>query len=72
MGASKTYRKHVVKIIPELSEVWKDESLLISEAKKRMQFLEKSMLEEKEDFQNDKDLGWDASDIIKEFGEDKI
>lgn len=70
--ASKTYRKNVEKFIPELSEVWQDRSLLISEAKKRMQFLEKSMLQEKEDFHKEKDIGWDASDIIKEFGEDKI
>ena len=70
--ASKTYRKNVEKFIPELSEVWQDRSLLISEAKKRMQFLEKSMLQEKEDFHKEKDIGWDATDIIKEFGEDKI
>ncbi|MRT92907.1 monovalent cation:proton antiporter-2 (CPA2) family protein [Ancylomarina sp. 16SWW S1-10-2] len=70
--ASKTYRKNVEKFIPELSEVWQDKSLLISEAKKRMQFLEKSMLQEKEDFHKEKDMGWDASDIIKEFGEGKI
>jgi len=70
--AAKTYRKNIEKFIPELTEIWQDNSLLISEAKKRMQFLEKSMLQEKEDFHNEKDLGWDATDIIKEFGEDKI
>lgn len=69
--ASKTYRKHVEKIIPELSEVWQDRSLLISEAKKRMQFLEKSMLQEKEDFHNEKDLGWDTTDLIKEIKDNK-
>jgi len=70
--ASKTYRKHVEGFIPELSEVWQDRSLLISEAKKRMQFLEKLMLQEKEDYHKDKDLGWDVNELIKEFGEDKI
>lgn len=70
--ALKTYRKSIERFLPELSEVHHDRTLLISEAKKRMQFLETSMLEEKEEFQKEKDQGWDATEIIKELGGDKI
>ena len=49
-----------------------DESALINEAKQRIQFLEKSMLQAKEDFHKEKDKGWDASELIKGFGIDDI
>ncbi len=70
--ASRTFRKQVMKFMTELSEVHEDKSLLLSEAKKRMQFLEQSMLQEKEDFHKEKDHGWDASQQINEFGEEKL
>ena len=70
--ALKTYRKSTDKFLSELSEIHKDRSLLISEAKSRIQFLEKSMLEEKENFHKEKDKGWNTTELIKEFGVDKM
>lgn len=70
--ALKTYRKSIERFLPELSEIHHDRSLLISEAKKRMQYLEKSMLEEKENFHKEKDKGWDATELIQDFGVDRI
>ena len=56
----------------DLAEMRNDRSALINEAKQRMQFLEKSMLQDKEDFHKEKDQGWDATEIIKEFGKDNL
>ncbi len=70
--ALRTYRKNVEKFMPELSDVYEDKSLLISEAKKRMQYLEKSMLQEKEDFHKETDMGWDIMPQINEFGKNNI
>lgn len=70
--ALKTYRKNLEKFIPELSKIYQDRPLLISEAKKRMQLLEQTMLRDKENFHSEKDQGWDASQQIKEFGKDHL
>jgi len=70
--ALKTYRKNLEKFIPELSKIHKDRPLLISEAKKRMQLLEQTMLQEREEFHSEKDSGWDATQQINEFGEEKL
>lgn len=70
--ALKTYRKNLEKFIPELSKIHKDKPLLISEAKKRLQLLEQTMLQDKENFHSEKDQGWDASELIQEFGKDNL
>ncbi len=70
--AIKTYRKSIERFLHELSGIHHDRTLLISEAKKKLQFLEESMLEEKESFHKEKDLGWDASGLIRDFGDNKI
>lgn len=70
--AAKTFRKHDELVLHDLAEMRHDRSALINEAKQRMQFLEKSMLQDKEDFHKEKDQGWDASELIQDFGIDKI
>ena len=70
--AAKTFRKHDELVLHDLAEMRNDESALINEAKQRIQFLEKSMLQAKEDFHKEKDKGWDASELIKGFGIDDI
>ena len=70
--AAKTFRKHDELVLHDLAEMKNDRSALINEAKQRMQFLEKSMLQDKEDFQKEKDKGWDASELIKNFGIDHL
>lgn len=68
----KTFRKHDDQFLHDLAEMRHDRSALINEARQRMQYLEKSMLQEKEDFHKEKDMGWDATELIKEFGKDSI
>ncbi|NQU51384.1 MAG: cation:proton antiporter [Bacteroidetes bacterium] len=70
--AAKTFRKHDELVLHDLAEIRNDESALINEAKQRIQFLEKSMLQDKEDFHKEKDKGWDASELIKGFESDII
>ena len=67
--AVKTFRKHDEQILKELVEHRHDRNQLINAAKERITLLEDLMLKEKEEFQNEKDFGWDADGLIKEFGE---
>jgi hypothetical protein len=46
--------------------------MLITGAKERIQALEQLMLLQREDDGIARDLGWDATTLIDEFGEDKL
>jgi len=68
----KTFRKHDDEILHELAEMRHDNTALLSRAKERIQSLEKSMLQEKEESYTMIDHDWDATELIKEFGKDNI
>ena len=67
--AIKTFRKHDERYLRELAEMHHDKKELIRGAKKRIEDLEKLMLTEMENVGKDKDLGWDASTLINEYGQ---
>ncbi len=67
----KTFRRHDERFLRELAEMRHDRSALISEARQRIEDLEQLMLQEKEDLHKEKDLGWDATTLIEEFGQQK-
>ncbi len=67
----KTFRKHDERFLRELAEIRHDRTTLISGARQRIADLEKLMLSEKEDQHKEKDLGWDATTLIEEFGQRK-
>jgi len=69
--AVKTFRKHDERYLWELAEMQHDKKLLIRGAKQRIEDLEKLMLTELDNIGKDKDLGWDASSLINEFGQKK-
>jgi len=66
--AVKTFRKHDEKYVRELAEMQHDKKLLIRSVKQRIGDLEKLMLTEMDNVGKDKDLGWDASTLIDEYG----
>jgi CPA2 family monovalent cation:H+ antiporter-2/glutathione-regulated potassium-efflux system ancillary protein KefC/glutathione-regulated potassium-efflux system protein KefB len=66
--AVKTFRKHDEKNLRELAEMRHDDGLLIKGARERIENLEKLLLTEFENVGKDKDLGWDATTLIEEFG----
>ncbi len=70
--AIKTFRKHDEKYLHELAEIHHNEKELISGAKQRIEDLEKLMINENEKVGKDKDLGWDASTLIQEFGKTNV
>jgi monovalent cation:proton antiporter-2 (CPA2) family protein len=69
--AVKTFRKHDERYVRELAEMQHDRKLLIRGVKQRIEDLEKLMLTEMDNVGKDKDLGWDASTLINEYGEKK-
>jgi len=69
--AVKTFRKHDERYVRELAEIQHDKKLLIRGVKQRIGDLEKLMLTEMDNVGKDKDLGWDASTLIRDFGEKK-
>ena len=69
--AIKTFRKHDERYLRELAEMHHDKKELIRGAKQRIEDLEKLMLTEMENVGKDKDLGWDASTLINEYGQKK-
>jgi len=69
--AIKTFRKHDERYLRELAEIHHDKKELIRGAKQRIEDLEKLMLTEMDDVGKDKDLGWDASTLINEYGQKK-
>lgn len=66
--AAKTFRRHDEKYMRELAHTQHDQHELIRETKQRIEDLEQIMLDEIENIGKDKDLGWDASTLIEEFG----
>jgi voltage-gated potassium channel Kch len=69
--AVKTFRKHDERYVRELAEMQHDKKLLIRGVKQRIEDLEKLMLTELDNVGKDKDLGWDASTLINEYGDKK-
>jgi voltage-gated potassium channel Kch len=69
--AVKTFRKHDERYVRELAEMQHDKKLLIRGVKQRIEDLEKLMLTEMDNVGKDKDLGWDASTLISEYGQEK-
>ena len=67
--ALKTFRKHDDRYLHELAELRHDRKELIVGAKQRIEDLEKIMRAESEKVGKDKDLGWDATTLIEEFGQ---
>ena len=70
--AAKTFRKHDERYLRELSEMRHDDNQLLRGARQRIQDLEQLMLLQRESSGQDRDLGWDATTLIEEFGEDKL
>ena len=66
--AVKTFRKHDDQYLRELAEIRHDQKALIHGAKQRIEDLEQLLLSEIENVGKDKDLGWDATTLIEEFG----
>lgn len=66
--AVKTFRKHDERYLRELAAMRHDQKELIRGARQRIEDLEKLLLSEIENVGKDKDLGWDASSLIDEFG----
>ena len=66
--AAKTFRKHDEKFLRELAEMRHDQRTLISGAKKRIEDLEVLLKTEIENVGKDKDIGWDATTLIDEYG----
>ena len=69
--ASKTFRKHDEQYLHELVAIRHDKKELLREAKQRIEDLERLLILEKEEIGKDKDLGWDTSSLIEEYGTGK-
>lgn len=65
---TKTFRKHDEKYLHELAAMRHDKKQLIREAKERIESLENLLITEKENVGKNKDIGWDATTLIEEFG----
>jgi len=66
--AVKTFRKHDERYLRELAALRHDKSELIRGARQRIEALEQLLLTNMENVGKDKDLGWDATTLIEEFG----
>jgi hypothetical protein len=51
-----------------MTDLRHDKDLFIREAKQRIKSLEQILIREKEEIGKDKDLGWDVTSMIEEFG----
>lgn len=69
--AANTFRKHDEKYLHELVEMRHDRSALLREAKQRIEDLEQLLIHEKKNIGKDKDLGWDTTSMIEEYGKPK-
>jgi voltage-gated potassium channel Kch len=67
--ALKTFRKHDDRYLHELAGIRQNSKDLIQGAKQRIEDLEQIMRNESERIGKDKDLGWDATTLIEEFGQ---
>jgi monovalent cation:proton antiporter-2 (CPA2) family protein len=68
--ASLTFRKHNERLIREMAHHRKDHIEWIRKLKQRIEDIEQIMADEMERKGKDKDLGWDTSGLIEEFGRD--
>ncbi|MCB0315147.1 MAG: NAD-binding protein, partial [Calditrichaeota bacterium] len=68
MRAVKTFRRHDERYLRELAAMRHDSKALIRGARQRIEDLEKLMQEESENVGKHKDLGWDATTLIEEYG----
>jgi len=66
--AIKTFRRHDERFLQELATMRHDRKELIRGTRQRIEDLERLMLSEIENIGKDKDLGWDATTLIEEFG----
>jgi voltage-gated potassium channel Kch len=66
--AIRTFRKHDERYLRELAGMRHDRKELIRGAKQRIADLEQLLLTEIEEVGKDKDLGWDPTTLIAEFG----
>jgi voltage-gated potassium channel Kch len=66
--AVRTFRKHDELYLHELAQMHHDKNELLNQTRLRIADLEKLMVNEMEDVGKDKDLGWDATTLIAEFG----
>jgi monovalent cation:proton antiporter-2 (CPA2) family protein len=66
--ASLTFRKHNERVIKEMASHRKDHIEWIRRLKQRIEDIEQIMTDEMERTGRDKDLGWDTSGLIEEFG----
>ncbi len=68
--AMKTFRKQDERILRELAGMHHDRGALIGEAKQRIENMEQLLVTELDNVGKNKDLGWDATTMIDEFGSD--
>jgi CPA2 family monovalent cation:H+ antiporter-2/glutathione-regulated potassium-efflux system ancillary protein KefC/glutathione-regulated potassium-efflux system protein KefB len=68
LRATKKFRKHDENHLRELAEIRHEKKEFISAAKKRIEDLEQLMLDDLENIGKDKDLGWDTTNIKKDYG----
>ena len=61
----------IQRYLRELAVLRHDRKELIRGAKQRIKDMENLMLREQEDIAKDKDLGWDATSLIDEYGQIK-
>ena len=66
-----TFRKHNERVIQEMANHRKDHLEFIRRLRKRIEDIEQIMTDEMEKTGKDKDLGWDTTGLIGEFGEKK-
>jgi monovalent cation:proton antiporter-2 (CPA2) family protein len=66
--AALTFRKHNERLIREMANHRKDHVEWIRKLKQRIEDIEQIMTDEMERTGRDKDLGWDTSGLIEEFG----
>ncbi len=64
----KTFRKHDEKYLRELADLRHDRRDLIHGARQRIEDLEALLKSEIDNIGKDKDLGWDTSTLLEEFG----
>ncbi len=68
--SAKTFRKHDERYLHELVTMRHDKKTLIREAKQRIEDLELLLIQEKENLGRDKDLGWDTTSMLDEYGKE--
>ena len=66
--AAQTFRRHDEIALRELAQVRHDRSTYIDRARERIRDLETTLREELERREEDRDAGWDAESLRKEFG----